>query len=471
MLRYIYVIALGVFITGCNNFEDDINVNPNKPSEASNTQLLAYAMRWMPETSATPYGSLYTQQLSEAEYTDASRYNTVFFSFYGYYANPLMNIESVLTAEAFDIQEGPVANQLAVAKILKAYFFWHMTDRWGGLPYSQALQGKDNFTPAYDTQEDIYNALFTLLDEANAQIVPEGISNDIIYGGDMEKWRRLGNTIHLLMALRLSEVDPGKGKAEFNKALAAGVMASNDDNLVYQHLSDENNWNYWYDVFEDQNREWYAVSEPLIAYMKPLNDPRLPVFADPNSAGEYVGLKYGLPGDVVNTGPYQKSNISMLGSGLRQATTPAYLITYAQVLFAKAEAAKLGWIPGGDAEAENSYHMAVEASILQWTGTAEEATTFLGQPGIAYESENAIEQIAMQRWVHLFQNGYEAWAEWRRTGYPELQPPSNNSGREIPVREAYPTQEAQNNTDNFNEAVQRLGGSNDLYSPVWWDVD
>src|SRR5690606_5486790 len=201
-----------------------------------------------------------------------------------------------------------------IAKILKAYFFWHMTDRWGDIPYSAALQGSENFTPAYDTQESIYHALFDLLDQANEEIVPEGIDNDIVYGGDMDQWRRLANSIHLLMALRLSRVDPALGKEEFNKALDAGAMGSNDDNLIFRHLSDENNWNYWYAVFDDLNREWYAVSKPLVDYMKATSDPRLPTFANQNEAGNYAGLEYGLPDGEVNTGPYEKKNISMLGS-------------------------------------------------------------------------------------------------------------------------------------------------------------
>ncbi len=467
----ISAISCILLLTGCNDFDDDINVNPNQPSEASNTQLLAYAMRSLPGISSSAHGPLYAQQLSETEYTDDSRYNTISFDFYGYYADPLMNLQTVLESDNLNATEGPVANQLAVAKIMKAYFFWFMTDRWGDLPYSQSLQGKNNFTPAYDTQQDIYNALFALLDEANAKIVPGVIDNDIVYGGDPEKWRHLGNTLHMLMALRLSEVDAAKGKAEFNKALNAGVIAANEDNLVYQHLSDANNWNYWYSTFDILNREWYAISKPMVDYMKPVQDPRLPTYAEPNAAGEYVGLEYGLPGDIVNTGKYSKDSISLLGQAIRQPTSPVYLVTYAEALFAQAEAAQRGWIPGGDAAAANYYNLAIEQSVRQWNNDdITGLTEMMAYPAIAYDAANAIRQISYQRWVHLYMNGYEAWAEWRRTGYPELQAPENNSGRKIPLRQAYPTQEDQNNTANYNEAVQRsLGGTDDLYEPVWWD--
>jgi hypothetical protein len=468
-MKKILILTL-VALVGCNNFEDDINVNPNVPSAASNTQLLAYAMRWLPETTGSASAPLYVQHISEAEYITLSRYETVYYNFYNWYAGPLMNIEKVLQSDNFNITEGAVENQKAVAKILKAYFFWYATDRWGDLPYSEALKGKDNFTPAYDTQEDIYNALFVLLDEANAEIVAGNISNDIVYAGNMTKWKKLANTIHMLMALRLSRINPTKGSEEFNKALTNGIMTANSDNLTYVHLSDPNNWNYWYNVFSVQNREWYAVSKPLVDYMLPVNDPRLATFANRNEGGNYVGLVYGLQGNEVNTGVYQKKNVSMLGSAMRQPTTPVYLLTYAQALFAKAEAAKLGWIPGGDAEAQANYNLAIEQSVRQWNANSTTGlAAMMAQPAIAYDAARALEQIGYQRWVHLFLNGYGAWAEWRRTGFPLLTPPTNNNGREIPRREAYPTQEEQNNAAHYSEAVARLGGVNDLNGRVWWD--
>jgi len=468
-MKKILILAL-VVISGCNNFDDDINKNPNLPSEASNTQLLAYAMRWLPETTASASAPLYVQHISEAEYITLSRYETVFYNFYGWYSGPLMNIEKVLTAQNFNVLEGPVENQKAVAKILKAYFYWYATDRWGDLPYSEALKGNQNFTPAYDTQESIYNSLFTLLDEANAEIIAGNISNDIVYGGNVTRWKKLANTIHMLMALRLSKINPAKGAAEFNKALTGGIMTANTDNLTYVHLSDPNNWNYWYNVFSVQNREWYAVSKPLVDYMLPVNDPRLATFANKNEAGQYAGLVYGLQGNEVNTGVYQKKNISLLGTSMRQPTTPVYLVTYAQALFAKAEAAKLGWIPGGDTEAALNYNLAIDQSVRQWNNNVTTGlAAMMSQPQIQYDPAKALEQIGYQRWVHLFLNGYEAWAEWRRTGYPLLVAPSNNNGREIPRREAYPTQEEQNNAQHYSEAIQRLGGTNDLYGRIWWD--
>lgn len=466
--KLIYIIFIAVIVfSGCKKFDGNMNIDPNKPSKASGTQLIANAELFLPDISSSPFGVHYPEYLSNTSFPDNSRYTTINFNFYSWYTGPLMNLETVLNS-TLDANEGPVVNQIAVAKILKAYFFWFLTDRWGDIPYSQALKSKDNFTPKYDKQQDIYNALFTLLDEANAAIVTGNIKNDIMYGGDMTKWKKFGNTIHLLMALRLSKVDAVKGAAEFNKANNNGIMVDNADNFKYQHLADPANENYWYNSFTRLGRNWFAVSKPIVDYMKPLDDPRLPIFANKNTTGNYVGLDYGLPGSttvVIN-------NFSLLGSTIRQQSSPVYLVTYAQALFAKAEAAKLGWIAGGDATAQANYDLAIEQSIRQWNNNdITGLSLFKSHVEVQYNAATAIQQIATQRWVHLFLHGYEGWAEWRRTGYPVLVAAPGANGDKIPRREGYPVQERANNTTNYNAAVAAFpyGGADDLNARVWWD--
>lgn len=474
-MKQLYIGLAAMFVltaTGCNKFDDDINKEPNNPEKASATQLIASAQQSLPDIgsafdkNASPYGIHYPQYISGTTFTENSRYNTVNFNFYPIYAGPLMNLQEAIRV-ASNPNEGPVPNQIAVATILKAYYFWHITDRWGAVPYTDALKGREDFTPAYNTQQQIYTDLFKSLDEANAAFVAGSIKNDIIYNGDVNKWKKLGNTIHLLMALRLSKIDPVKGAEEFKKALANGIMDSNTDNFNYVHLVDKVNENFWYTSFTRLKRNWFAVSKPVIDYMQPLNDPRLPVFADKNVAGNYVGLEYGLPGSV----SVVINNISLLGTALRQQNSPVYLVTHAQALFAKAEAAKLGWIPGGDGEAKANYDMAIQQSILQWTNSSNGAAEFLEQSQVAYNAATGLRQIAEQRWIHLFMHGYEGWAEWRRTGYPLLSPAPNNNNQEIPRREGYPTQEIANNGVNYSAAVSAFpyGGADNLNSRVWWD--
>jgi len=466
-MKSIYYLLVAVVLTSsCKKFDGSLNVDPNRPTKASGTQLIANAELSLSDVASSPYGVHYPQHLSNTSFTDNSRYTTINFNYYGWYTGPLMNLQTVLNA-TLDANEGPVVNQIAVAKILKAYFFWYITDRWGDLPYTEALKSSSNFTPKYDKQKDIYDSLFLLLDQANAAIIPGNIKNDIIYAGDINKWKRLGNTVHLLMALRLSKVDPVKGAAEFNKAITNGIITANTDNFNYPHLADPTQENYWYNSFTRLGRNWFAVSKPIVDYMLPINDPRLPVYANKNTAGNYVGLDYGLPGSVTVV----INNYSLLGSNIRLQNSPDYLVTYAEALFAKAEGAKLGWIAGGDATAQINYELAIDQSVRQWTGTNTGVATYMTQTGIPYNPATAIQQIATQRWVHLFLHGYEAWAEWRRTGYPALVAAPGANGDKIPRREGYPVQEAANNTANYTAAVAGFpyGGTDGLNARVWWD--
>ncbi|GGF26314.1 SusD/RagB family nutrient-binding outer membrane lipoprotein [Echinicola rosea] len=466
-MKKLTILCLSVIlIVGCNNFDEDININPNAPSQSSGTQLIANAMLSLSSLSSSPTGEFMSQYLSETQYVNASLYPQVSASFYWIYQGPLMNLETVLNAEdELSGTEGPIVNQIAVAKILKCYYMWHITDRWGDVPYTAALKGAENFTPSYDTQESIYLDLFATLKEANSQMTAGAISNDIIYNGDMEKWSKLANTIRMLMALRLSEIDATLAQQEFTAAMEDGVFSSNEDNFVFKHLADANNQSYWYSQVDVQNREWWALSETLVEKMKPYDDPRLSIYGDPNRTdGDYTGLTFGEI-DEIGTEEY-----SLLGAAIHAQDAPVFLVTYAQSLFAMAEAAKLGWIAGGDIEAENYYLMAVQSSMEQWGADMTNIDAFLAQPEIAYSSVDAIEKISTQRWIHLFMHGYEGWAEYRRTGYPDNM--VSPGGADVPNRQMYIEAEQFNNTDNYNEAVQRqFGGAESLYGNVWWDAE
>jgi len=190
-MKKIYVLLFaGSLIAGCNKFDDDINTNPNLPSQASGTQLIANACLSLGSLQESPQGEFNAQYLAETQYPGASLYPDGGTSFYGIYQGPLMNLQTVLnSASSLSGSEGPVNNQIAIAKILKAYYFWTITDRWGDVPYSEALMGEKDFTPKYDKQESIYDSCFKLLDEASAMIGSGVVSNDVIYNGDGTKWK------------------------------------------------------------------------------------------------------------------------------------------------------------------------------------------------------------------------------------------------------------------------------------------
>jgi len=457
---HISIILFTLLITACNKFDEDINITTNEPSQASGMQLIAQAQLSLPGLSSSPQGEFMAQYLAETQYVGVSLYPEESTSFYPWYQGPLADLQAVLTSEDLNANEGPIANQMAVAMILKSYYFWNLTDRWGDIPYTEALKGNENFTPVYDTQESIYLDLFEQLKQATQMMVSGDLSNDIIYGGNISKWEKFANSTRLLMALRLSEVNPALAQSEFNSALNDGVFTSNDDNFVFHHLAEANNENYWYDQVVNRNREWWALTEGLVSIMKPVDDPRLEVFGNPNrTQGQYIGLTFGEE-DQIGTEEY-----SLLGDALYAQDASIHLMTYAQISFALAEAAHYGWISG---DAELYYNQAIESSLEQWTGSSAAAQSFLAQPDIAFNQGNALEQIATQRWVHLFMFGYEAWSEWRRTGYPSnlVQP----NGVAVPTRLAYPDNEVFNNEENYKQAVDRqFGGEDPIHGTLWWD--
>lgn len=490
MKRYInkaamkWLLIFSVVIAGCNPGDfGTLNVNPNQPSEANTAALLTAAQTSLPGgiigqgtilTSAYP--NLYVQFLADKQYTENSRYSTVGFNYGSIYTGPLDNLQTIIninmdssTATAAQ-QFGTNENQIAASTILMSYLFLHLTDRFGDIPFTEALKGRENFRPAFTPQAEIYDSLFVRLKRAT-EMIDEGsaISGDIMFGGDMHMWRIFANTMRMVMALRISEVAPDKGKTEFAAAMADGVISSNDENVVYNYIEDNNQDNPWEDAFE--TRLDYTISQTLADTLNALGDPRITMYANPAaSTGTYVGMPYGVA--EAEAGAIPNANVSFLGDAVREQTSPTYIYTYAQVLFSMAEAAHRGWIPGGDAVAQGYYNDAIKASWEQW-GVFDQAryNTYIAQPRVAYTAGTAIQKIALQKWIALFLNGYEAWAEWRRLDAPVLlpAPASLNTGGGIPVRQAYPSFEATQNTANYEAAVGNLDGIDDLNSPVWWD--
>ncbi|GAB3268372.1 SusD/RagB family nutrient-binding outer membrane lipoprotein [Larkinella harenae] len=482
MKLYKSLLAAGLMLTtvACSNFEE-MNVNPNSPLAPNTASLFTAAIRTgvgATNSQVGPSGfnitpALYVQQFGDVIYIEDSRYKTINFSYNGLYAGPLVNLQAIIDQNTNEATRAGVAvygsnnNQIAIARILKAYIYQWITDRWGDIPYSQALKGDQNFSPAFDKQQAIYNDLFKEYKEAAAQFdAGTAVRGDILLSGNATRWKKFAATQRLLAALQLSKVDPTKGKAEFTAALADGVLASNADNVRYTFLADANNENPLYNNYVRSNRKDFAVSDVFVNYLKKVSDPRLPYMAAPNQRGEFVGVPYAV---FPATGPAQ--NFSLAASTVSAQNAPANVVTYAEVLFAQAEAAKLGWITG---DAKALYESAVKASLQQWMGTAytdAAYTAYIAQPDVAYADAKAIELIATQRWIALFFQGTSAWNSWRRTGFPVLKPAAAplNGGTAIPRRLAYPvTTEGTLNTTNYN-AVIASQGADTPYTRVWWD--
>lgn len=475
-------LVAGVLASGCNPGDfGNLNVNPNEPSQANTPALLTAAETSLPggvinqgTILNSAYANEYVQFLADKQYTENSRYSTIGFNYGPIYTGPLDNLQLILklntdssTASTVS-QYGSNENQIAVATILQSYLFLHLTDRFGDIPFTEALQGRDNFRPVFTPQQEVYDSLFVRLKRVSDMIDEGGtVSGDIMFNGDMNRWRIFANTMRMVMALRISEVDPARGQAEFNAAMTDGVITSNEENVVYNYVADNNNDNPWEDAFE--TRLDYTLSKPFVDTLNMLNDPRITVYANPATAtGTYVGMPYGVT--EAEAGAIPNANVSFLGDAMRQQTSPTYIYTYAQVLFSMAEAAKRGWITGGELAAADYYNQGIKASWEQW-GVFDQAdySLYIANPKVVYKPAIGIQQIALQKWIALFLNGYEAWAEWRRLDYPVLNPaPASLNAGGIPRRQGYPSFEATLNKTNYDAAVANQGPDN-LDTRVWWD--
>jgi len=469
-----YSLIIGSLALGsCGEF-GDLNLDPNRPSDPLTSSLLTRSLRNVSDIIDDATSPLYVQHLAEKQYTEASRYQTIYFNFNGFYSGPLMNLQRIIELNTDEETRNAVSargsnnNQIAVARIMKAYFFSVLTDRWGEIPYTEALKGHLDFSPSYDTQEFIYTDLLKELAEAHDQI-DEGaaVQGDFLFNGNMENWKRFSNSLRLVLALRLSDVAPQIGRPHFVAAYENGLLTSD---FMYPYLQEANNQNPWFARY--LTRVDYAISNTLYNYMAPLNDPRLPVYADPAAATQtIVPMPYGVTNTVA--GSITNAQVSYLGSFFRAQNSSLPILTRSQLYFSLAEGVHRGWISG---DAGTFYAEAIQASMEMTNVFNEQAfNAYIAQPNVAWNPSRAIELIGNQKWVALYLQGYEAWSEWsewRRLGYPALSPAPDalNQSRQIPRRQAYPTTERDINTANWQEAVSRQG-PDELDTKVWWDVN
>lgn len=468
--RAVSALGLALAVTACDAGLADINVNPNNPVEISADYLFANAIE---ATVSRVVGAglnmditgLWVQHYTEHEYTVEDLYNitdgAVSTHWANFYVGPMQDLQEVIMRG--EAQARP--NTVAMGMIMKAWTAQVVTDLWGDIGYSEALRGRDAdvVTVSYDTQEEVYNQLFAQTAEAAAMLDPDGLvmaNADLIYGGDVEQWRRFANSLRMRLAMRLAEVAPALAEQQFADAYADGGFASNDDSAILWYIDNGLDTHPIYSY--ETGRNDHSVSRAMIETLRGLDDPRLPVYARPNAGGNY----WGAPPATFTDPPLD--SVSKIGEFYSGPDAPGVLQSYSEVLFLQAEAAERGWI-AGDAGAlyEAGIRAAMEFNELEDAAI----DAYLAQPEIAYQGGQAgLEQIWLQKWIALYGQGPEAYAEWRRTGTPVLEiGPDAENDRQIPLRLFYPASEHLLNRQAVEAAEARQGGA-ELGDPVWWDV-
>lgn len=465
------ILAVAVSFTACDTVDfGDTNQNPNNPSTPVTASLLANAQKGISGYIANTTSNLYVQYLSNGQYDEESRYQTLNWSpdaSYGLLEDLRQIVEinsnddTKLAAQAY----GSNGNQIAAATILRVFIMHGMTDRWGYLPYSEALDVSNNIYPAYDSQEAIYTGLFAELDAAMASIDGgNGPDSDIFFGGDMARWRTFANTIKMVMGLRLSKADAATGEAKFKQGMT-GAISSNGQNVMYTYLSEDSNDNPWQDRFE--SRKDYLMSDVFVDKLIGTGtstlpeDPRLAKFAEPaTTSATFVGAPYGASNSATADFSFITDNI------INESAAPLMIYTYSEVLFARAEAAAKTWTTENAAAL---YSQGITASMQQWGVDSADIATY-----IAANPYTGIEDIAYEKYVSLFLQGYNSWAEWRRfkaegnDGRISLTAPADllSNATDIPQRHGYSSTAGALNEDSYNAAIGAQGADN-LDTILW----
>lgn len=484
-----------VMSTGCKKLADfgDTNVNPNGSTYGeTGTFLSTVEARLGSRTFGTADAAadvnpgLFAQYFAEPTYPGLSRYTLPQFDAANFYAGILNDVQVIInrntnpSTRAAAATSGSNENQLAVARILKSYIMWTITDRWGDVPYSEALTGAANLTPKYDTQESIYKDLMKELTEAVAQVDMAGapLKGDLIYAGNMTKWKKLANSLRMLMSMRTSKVYPAPGDWAAQQFSAAvndpnGFIMTNADNFKLTYPGNTLVYNNpWYAAGNSADN---AVSKTYTDLLAGLNDTRLT-----KHASNANGVPYGL----ATAAPTGTSWAKILEASFKQTTSTLVFVSAASSLLAQAEAIERGWITG---DAKAAYDAGVTASFDQWgltvpagyltTGPANftdgAGVGAIGGPSVAGSNANTdtrLKRIQLQEYIAFYPDGVQGWANWRRTGVPDLKPTiyPATTHTQIPRRYTYGTNDYSQNLEEVTAAAARIGGD-DQDTRMWWD--
>lgn len=459
------IVLLNVSISCTDGFEE-INTNKNQPTASQPKQLLPniiFNIANINVSNSYNFGDIIAQYGGDYEYNETDVYNwRADGRFWGMYK--WLN-------DIYDIKRQSIAsndkNYEAISLILETFAMSVITDSYGYAPYSEIAKGEEGvLKPKYDSQEEIYTQLLLNLENANAIIQTNtNVEGDVLFSGNMTKWKRFANSLHVRLLMRISNkvnVSTKLNEIATNTAKYP-LFTSNSDNANYLYSGSYPNIS---PMSEGINRLYgYNIIVPttnLINLLVANNDPRLDEWIDPIvGTTNHLGLQPGLPLDEIDEPSkysrraedyfYDKTKISSI------------FMTYSELNFLLAEARQRNLIASGTAA--EYYNIAVEASFKQWNVVMPSDYLTATAPYNA-----STEVLYVQKWLALYHTGVEAWFDWKRTGKPSfIQPgPGAKNNGKIPRRIMYPSIEQSVNMDNNNAAIEKMGGDN-INVKVWWD--
>ncbi|MGK0137309.1 MAG: hypothetical protein ACI9DJ_000753 [Algoriphagus sp.] len=477
-------VLAGVFLLSTNSCTDgfeELNTDPNNPTAIGSQYILPFAI----EKSVDRYwgGSarferlnldgamLWIQYLARNIYSNEGDSYGISPAFYNntwesLYDDGLTNFERIIKLSGSE-SKSPNTNFVGIAMVMKAWTYSLLTDLYGAVPYSEAVAGSADepiYTPGYDNMETIYASILSDLKVANEMLSLDGpdVSGDILYNGDILKWKKFANSLALRLANRQASKKPAESKAIMTEILGSPniypIFTSNEDNAMLVHTATRPSNNTWNEVMVVSGRTDWNISKTFADILNETSDPRIAAIATEVNGG-YSGVPNGLPDAIATT---FLASSSTLASRFSQADAPSVIMTVSELNFILAEAVLDGDISG---DADAYFKKGLEASF-KYYGLSMPAG-FVGSFGVINK-----EIVMTQKWVSLFGQGVEAWTEFRRTGYPTMPAADPRSifenGGMIPTRLPYPTTEYSLNRISLEGGIALNGGEDNMQTKLWW---
>lgn len=509
------------FMAGCNDL-DELNT-PDDQLVASNLESAQLGQAFAQAQFFGMFGSPGPFQLTQSLHADiyaqyfattAPNFDSDQFvmigrwqdgawdGFYGTAAPQLDFVENFSAENGMELEN-------AIAKVMRVQLYHRITDYWGPIIYSEFGNGETKVP--YDSQEEVYNNFFAALDSA-VTVLENNTggnafgNNDQIYDGNVDQWLTFANSLRLRLAMRVRYVAPDLAQTEAEKAVGAGVMMDNSDNASL--LTTENSRNPYTTI-----TDWgeFRMSAAMESALEGFEDPRRSQYFQPAVNGDqdgdgspYEGFRNGLPKTQKESGVegeglndrYSDMGIDWQNDSKGGSNPRMDIMQASEVYFLRAEGALIGWNMDGSAQdlyeegirlsmmANTSASAADIEAYIQGSNTPVSPNDVWNSPALsdipvafdnAGSEERKLEQIITQKWLALYPNSMEAWAEYRRTGYPTLYDPINSLNSSIPVsdrvkRIPFVSTEYSDNAEEVQNAIDLLGGPDNPTTELWWDA-
>ncbi len=485
-MKKIYLILLVLVVASCTKNFEDMNTDTKNPTKVPGTALFSNAEKNLADQLASINVNLnvykiWAQYITETTYTDEANYDVVNrtipdHAWRIYYRDVLKDFQEatkvINETQYLPTEADKKQNQLAIIEILNVYTWQRMVMMWGDIPYSEALD-IDNTTPKYDDAVTIYKDLFKRLDAAIGKLKTSAESfgsADIIYGGDVAKWKTFANSLKVKLAIGVVDYSGLQTEVTgaLSSALSDGIFTSNADAAKFQYLGAIPNANPVYEDLVASGRHDFVATNTMLDIMNPYNDPRRPLYYQARDTSTTGTPKLAFLGGIYGANNAY-DNYSPPGTALEDPTMPCVLLDFTELQFYLAEFAAKGFTT--PKTAEEYYNAGIESSILYWGGSASDVSTYLAEDSVkwATASGSDLQKIARQSWIASFNRGFIGWTTWRRLDYPILNPPPGVNYSNIPVRMIYPINEQTLNGDNYKAASTAIGGDV-LTTKLFWDI-